>query len=143
MSDTILGPNGVLLQVVPDDTKVDIRRMCGYGSYGFGATGFFEMGWFLPNYQVLELRMNSLTASEFSRVSNLYLANLLQIEQDIFNTRLTVNIDTAAIYKRNLNEGRERHAEFDWWRRQLCKFFGIMPGPELSGAGMNNINLVV
>lgn len=140
---TVVGPNGVLLAVVPDDVKVDIRRFAGFGSYGFGSTGFFEMGWFIPSYQVLELRMNTLTVSEFSRVTNLYLSNLYQIETDIFNTRQTVNIQQAAVYTRNLNEGRERHTEFSWWRRQLCSFFGISPGPELSGSGMNSIAICI
>lgn len=139
MPNTILGPNGVLLQVVPDDVKVDVRRFCGYGSYGFGATGFFEMGWFLPSYQVLELRIETLTVSEYARVTGLYLSNLYQIETDIFNTRQTVNIQQAAVYTRNLNEVRERHSEFSWWRRQLCSFFGIPPGPELVNSGMNNL----
>jgi hypothetical protein len=141
--NTILGPNGILLAVVDEDTKVDIRRMCGYGSYGVGATGFFEMGFFIPSYQVLELRMNTLTASEFSRVTNNYLAKCLQLEQDIYDTRETVNIDTAAVYKRNLNEGRERHNEFNYWRRALCQFFGIDPGPQLAGMSSNNIILTI
>lgn len=139
---TFLGPNGVLIAVVPDDTKVDLRRMCGFPATGFGLTGYWEFGLFLREYQTLELRLDALTVSEYARITSLYLPNLLALEQDIFNIRNTVNIDTAAVYKRNLREGQERHNEFMWWRRALCDFLGIMPGPNMQSSGGNTVNCI-
>lgn len=138
----VLGPTSTNSAVIPEDTKVDLRRYCGYPAYGVGTTGFYELGYWLPIFQQLEYRLNNMTVSEYARITDLYLANLLQLEQDIFDTRQTVNIQEAAVYKRNLNESRERHTEFMYWRKSLCQFLGISPGPEMSSGG-NNISLVV
>jgi hypothetical protein len=40
------------------------------------------------------------------------------------------------VWKRNPREVRERTALFDDWRRRLCGFLGVPPGPALRDAGV-------
>lgn len=129
---TVLGPNGVAVAVVDDDTKVDIRRYCGYAAYGPGASNYFELGVFLDNYRQLELRMNVLTVSEYARVT--YILNYIQqIEDLLFGMQTALIVEQAAVFHRNMNETSDRHAEFCWWLRHLVNFLGILPGPKFEG----------
>lgn len=137
----ITGPNGVQVVVLDDDTKVDIRRYCGYPAYGPGASNYFELGVFLDNYRQLETRMNLLTASEYSRVTYM-LTYLRSLEDDLFAMRQAMIVDQAAVFKRNLQEPGDRHGEFRWWLRHLVNFLGIRPGPNFEGGAGNSFKFV-
>jgi len=60
-----------------------------------------------------------------------YLAQLYALEAAI--PAASANLDTAeaSVWIHNPDEVEERTALFDNWRRRLCGFLGLPPGPEL------------
>jgi hypothetical protein len=48
------------------------------------------------------------------------------------------NLDTdqAAVWTHNRDEVPDRTTLFDDWRRRLCSFFGLPPGPGLASSGI-------
>lgn len=121
-----------------ENQLVDIRRFCGYPVYGIGASGF--QGWrFFQAYGLLEYRMQNLTPEEAAVVLN-YLTQLYSLESAV--TGVTARLDTAqaSVWTRNPQELRERVRLFDDWRRRLCGFMGVPPGPALRDG---NFELVV
>lgn|SRR5574340_365309 len=124
-----------------DQEKVDIRRYCGYPVFGgqpVQAFGYRFFQW----YGTLEFRMNNLQAAEESVVRTTYLANLATLEAAIPAASANLDTDEAAVWKHNKNEQRDREALLDSWRRRLCQFFGVPPGPGLKGAS-GSIEMVV
>lgn len=122
-----------------DAEKTDIRRFCGYPAYGAGAAGF--QGWrFFQAYGLLEYRINNLAAAEEVVVRD-YLVTLRGLETAV--PAVGANLDTAqaSVWTRNASELRERQGLFDDWRRRLCGFLGLPPGPALVSTG--SITLVV
>jgi len=112
-----------------DAEKTDIRRFCGYPAYGSGASGF--QGWrFFQAYGLLEYRMNNLAPAEYQVVRK-YLAQLYALEAAI--PAAAANLDTAeaSVWIHNPVEVEQRTALFDDWRRRLCGFLGLPPGPDL------------
>jgi hypothetical protein len=121
-----------------DAQKTDIRRYCGYPAYGAGASGF--QGWrFFQAYGVLEYRINNLSDAEMAVVMN-YLATLASLEGAITDASSRLDTSEAAVWTRNPHEVRERAGLFDNWRRRLCAFLGLPPGP---GLGDKTVALVV
>jgi hypothetical protein len=121
-----------------DPQRTDIRRFCGYPAYGAGASGF--QGWrFFQAYGLLEYRLNNLSAAE-EAVALQYVATLLNLEMAVPNAAQNLDTDQAAVWTRNRDEPRDRAALFDDWRRRLCAFLGIPPGPAFADPG---ITLVV
>jgi hypothetical protein len=121
-----------------DSERTDIRRHCGYPAYGIGTSGF--QGWrFYQVYGLLEFRMNKLSGAEEAVVRN-YLATLATLERAVTDAGANLDTDQAAVWTRNPNEIRDRTRLFDDWRRRLCGFFGIPPGPAL---GDGTVTLVV
>ena len=117
-----------------DAEKTDIRRFCGYPAYGMGAAGF--QGWrFFQAYGLLEYRLNNLAPAE-EQVVRGYLGNLHPLENAI--PQAAGNLDTyqAAVWTRNAEEVRDRQGLFDDWRRRLCGFLGLPPGPALGDRGI-------
>jgi hypothetical protein len=121
-----------------DLEKTDIRRFCGYPAYGSTPQGF--NGWrFFQAYGTLEYRMQYLSAAE-EAVVRTQLATLRTLESAIPNAATTLDTEQAAVWTRNPDEMAERTRLFDDWRRRLCGFLGLPPGPALADAG---IRLVV
>ena len=107
----------------------DIRRFCGYPAYGAGPAGF--QGWrFFTAYGLLEFRINNLSSDEENVVSN-YLVQLNVLEGAVTESGERLDTAQASIWTRNPAELRERIALFDTWRRRLCGFLGLPPGPAL------------
>ncbi|MBO4120280.1 hypothetical protein J5T34_05940 [Cupriavidus gilardii] len=124
-----------------DAEKVDIRRYCGYPVFGgqpVQAFGYRFMQW----YGTLEFRMNNLATVEEETVRTSYLANLASLEQAVPASSDNLDTDQAAVWTHNKREVADRMALFNLWRRQLCEFFGVPPGPSLQGGG-GSIELVV
>lgn len=122
-----------------DAEKTDTRRYCGYPAYGAGASGF--QGWrFYQAFGLLEFRMNNLADTEIA-VLRRHLQTLLTLEMAIPKSGDNLDTDTAAVWTRNPNEAADRAALFDDWRRRLCGFLGLPPGPALSVG--SSITLVV
>jgi hypothetical protein len=117
-----------------DSQKTDIRRFCGYPAYGAGVAGF--QGWrFFQAYGLLEYRLANLSAAE-EAVASTYLATLATLETAVTEAGNALNTAQAAVWTRNPDEVRERTALFDGWRRRLCAFLGVPPGPGLQNAGL-------
>jgi hypothetical protein len=121
-----------------DAEKTDIRRFCGYPAYGNANSGM--QNWrFFQAYGLLEFRLNNLSDAETTVVRR-YLGTLTVLEFAVPRVGDNLDTDQASVWTRNRDELRDRTRLFDDWRRRLCGFFGIPPGPVLSEAG---ISLVV
>jgi len=114
--------------------KVDIRRFCGYPAYGAGAAGFSSWRFFQA-YGTLEYRLNNLAPAEIA-VTLQYISTLASLEAAIPPTSANLDTESAAAWTHNENETRDRVVLFDSWRRRLCGFLGIPPGPALADAGV-------
>ena len=110
--------------------KTDIRRFCGYPAYGAGNSGM--QGWrFFQAYGLLEFRMNNLSDAE-SGVVRRYLGTLTALECAVPRAGDNLDTEQAAVWTRNRDELRDRSRLFDEWRRRLCGFLGIPPGPAMT-----------
>jgi hypothetical protein len=126
--------SGSSAYVVVESDKVDLRRFCGYPAYGFGPAGF--QGWrFFQAYGLLEYRLNNLDPTE-GAVCQTYLTNLRTLEAAIPGAGGNLDTDQAAVWTHNKSEVRDRSALFDDWRRRLCGFLGVPPGPSLGNGGV-------
>jgi hypothetical protein len=120
-----------------DAEKADIRRFCGYPPYGAGAAGF--QGWrFFQAYGLLEYRIGQDSATGVpnmapSELANIryYLSLLYPIEAAVAAMYATIEVDTAASFKRNSGEYSDRMEQYNGLRRQLCSLAGTNPGPDL------------
>jgi len=121
-----------------DGQKADIRRFCGYPAYGAAAAGFNSWRFFQA-YGTLEYRMNNLAPAEIA-VTLQYISTLAALEVAIPATSENLDTEMAAAWGHNANEMRDRTNLFDDWRRRLCGFLGVPPGPALADSG---ITLVV
>jgi len=111
----------------------DIRRHCGYPALGDGNV-VFPYPWIMKTYLALEYRLQHMSADEGNVVVNTYLANLTTLENAIPGTSANLDTDQAAVWTHNKNEQRDRDMLFDSWRRRLCNFLGVPPGPNFGGA---------
>jgi hypothetical protein len=127
--------------VFTDAQLVDIRRFCGYPAYGSGAV-VNPLPWVMKYYQVLEYKLQNLDAAEGAVVVNTYLTPLYVLETAITGAGANLDTDQAAVWTHNKNEVRDRDALFANWRRKLCAFLGVPPGPEFIGPS-NSVQIVV
>lgn len=118
-----------------DAQKTDVRRFCGFGMFGSTANPNFGYR-YLTQYGALEFRMNNMTPAEEAVVTTTYLANLSTLEAAIPAMSANVGNAKAGVWERNKNEYRDRKALFNGFRRELCAFLGIEPGPGLSNSGL-------
>jgi hypothetical protein len=121
-----------------DAQKADIRRFCGYPAYGATAAGFSNWRFFQA-YGTLEYRLNHLAPAEIA-VTLQYVSTLATLEAAIPPASMNLDTESAAAWTHNSNEIADRANLFDGWRRRLCGFLGVPPGPALNSAG---ITLVV
>jgi hypothetical protein len=117
-----------------DAQKTDIRRHCGYPAYGATPAGFDNWR-FYQVYGLLEFRLNNLSAAETNVVLT-YLAQITALEFAVPRAADGMDTDQAAVWTRNRTEARDRARLFDDWRRRLCGFLGIPPGPALTDGGI-------
>lgn len=125
-----------------DAEKTDIRRFCGYPVYGGQPVQAFGYR-FLQHYGTLEFKLNNLQTSEEAVVRGVYLTNLATLETAIPLTSDNLDTDQAAVWTHNKKEQRDREQLFDSWRRRLCDFLGIPPGPGLSAKSAGGIEFIV
>ncbi|BDD93531.1 hypothetical protein PanNE5_29710 [Pandoraea sp. NE5] len=122
----------------------DVRRHAGYPLLADTVADDsrdFAYGWVSPGvWQTLNHRLTHLRPEEETVLVTTYLTNLAVLETAV--TAASDNLDTAqaAVWKHNPNEVRDRLALFDTWRRRMCAFIGIAPGPML-GPGGSTISL--
>lgn len=124
--------------------KVDVRRFCGYPSFGGVSSPAFGYRFFTA-YGTLEFKLNNLAVEEEATLRAIYLTpvnSLYALELALYGT--TANLDTAqaAIWYHNKDEQKDREKLFNRMRTNLCDFIGIPPGPALSNAS-GGIRIVV
>lgn len=122
----------------------DVRRYAGYWLAGTtqvtdadNDTVYVSFGG--GSVMSLYRRLTSLSPSE-EAVLTTYLATLATLETAIPGAGANLDTDQAAVWKRNRDEVRDRARLFDDWRRRMCQFLGITPGPGLAGG--NAITIV-
>jgi hypothetical protein len=124
--------------------RTDIRRFCGYPAYGNGTDGY--QGWrFNQVYGAMEFRIQHLSGSEEAVVRQ-YLGQLVLLERAVPAASDTLDTAQAAVWTRNADELAQRLRLLDDWRRRLCGFLGLPPGPALEGrasGGPASVALVV
>jgi hypothetical protein len=115
--------------------QVDCRRYMGYSVSGNTTSQPYRE----PVYSdvtlaslSLDYRLENLTSDEENVVINTYLTPLNAREQEIQGAAANLDTDQAAVWKRNTNEVDDRIRLFNWLRRDLCKFLGFAPGPQLA-----------
>lgn len=131
--------------MLTDAQKSDVRRFAGYPmladtvandttdfAYGYVSSGV---------WQTLEHRLTHMRPEEENTLISVYLANLTQLESAVPGAGDNLDTDVAAVWTRNTREVQDRAALFDDWRRRMCGFIGIAPGPWL-GDGGSTIALV-
>jgi hypothetical protein len=117
-----------------DGQKADIRRFCGYPAYGAGVAGFNSWRFFQA-YGTLEYRLNNLAPAEIA-VTLQYVATLVTLEGAIPTASDNLDTESAAAWTHNADEFKDRTDLFDNWRRRLCGFLGVPPGPALTQSGV-------
>ena len=125
-------PNPVAGQFTPQQL-VDLRRFLGYSLYG-AAPSPMNGYRFLMAYGEMEYRLNNCSPQEVTTVVNVYLTNLLALEQAILTSSANLDTDKAAVWVHNKNEVRDRMDLFDAWRRRLAQFFGLQLGDGISSS---------
>lgn len=127
--------------MLTDAQQADVRRFAGYPmladtlvsdiydwAYGSVYTGVF---------QTLNHRLNNMRPEEESVLINTYLANLYTLEAQIPASGADLDTKVAAVWERNENQVADRMALFDGWRRRMCAFIGVAPGPSLGSGGVS------
>lgn len=88
-------------------------------------------------FQTLAHRLSTLRAEEETIVTN-YLITLAGLEAGIAAAAGNLDTDKAAVWQRNRSEVSDRTRLYNQWRRQLCGFIGVAPGPSL-GNGLSPV----
>jgi|SRR5882724_2355747 len=101
-----------------DQQLVDLRRFCGVPLYGSGQFTIFSNRYYARNL-LFEYRIANLTTTEESTIINVFLTNLYTLENAIPASSDNLDTDTAAIWKHNKYEVRDRVRLFNYWRRRL------------------------
>ncbi|MGH8259852.1 MAG: hypothetical protein ACRES6_08940 [Steroidobacteraceae bacterium] len=120
----------------------DVRRFAGYPALGTDTPADdsrdFAYGWVSPGvWQTLEHRLANLTPENEATLVSIYLTNLYTLEQQIISAAANLDTAQAAVWKRNPTEITDRAKLFDGWRRRMCGFLGIAPGPALHTRGLS------
>lgn len=126
-----------------DAQITDVRRYAGFQLSGTPAlTANNDIAYLVFGTRQMSLveRLNSLSASEEAVLVNTYLTNLAMLETAIVSASANLDTDEAAVWKHNRNEVADRDRLFDSWRRRMCGFLGIAPGPGI-GSG-SQVSLV-
>ena len=122
--------------------RVDIRRFAWYPVAG-ATLGTFTSYRFFQTYGTLEFRLSNMTAEEEDVVRATYLANLYTLEAAIPAASANLDTDEAAVWKHNKQEVADRRALFTSWRKDLCEFLGVPPGPAFNSSAGSSVSLRV
>lgn len=123
-----------------DAQKADVRRYAGYPMLADTVADNsrdFAYGWVSPGvWQTLEHRLNNMKPEEETVLITVYLTNLATLEAAIPAASADLDTDQAAVWKRNKNQVHDQRDLFDDWRRRMCYFIGVAPGPSLGSGGL-------
>lgn len=125
--------------MLTDQQMSDVRRFAGYPLLADTVADNsrdFAYGWVSPGtWATLYHRLTNLRPEEESTLISVYLTSLAQLETDLVSTTDNLDTDQAAVWYHNKNEMRDREKMLDMWRRRMCYFIGIPPGPSLGNGG--------
>ena len=117
-----------------DQEMTDIRRVCGYPPIGtlLLAGTPFGMNPIAYRLQVndFEARLRGLTPTE-EISARAVLRDTLAVEASMFTMNEGLDVDTAAVFKRNPLEMQERLQLLGWYRQRLLASLGAPAGPGL------------
>lgn len=117
----------------------DVRRFAGYPMLAdtqADDSRDFAYGWVSPGvWQTLEHRLTNMRPEEESILITTYLTPLYTLETAVTAAGDNLDTDIAAVWTHNKNEVRDRTKLFDQWRRRMCYFIGVAPGPSLGNGG--------
>ncbi len=117
----------------------DARRFCGYPAIGSPAMG--GEGWrFYTAYGALEFRLANLQDVE-EVILRRQLTECRALEAAIPEASDALGTASAGPWERNPAEVGERLRLLDEWRRRLCGFLGVPPGPAFGSP--NSLALIV
>lgn len=124
----------------------DVRRFAGYPMLGedtpADATRDFAYGFVSPGvWETLFSRLANITPENETTLIGVFLTNLYALETAITSASSNLDTDQAAVWKHNKNEIADRSALFDDWRRRMCYFLGIPPGPSLGNGGGQGLQI--
>jgi hypothetical protein len=119
--------------VLTEAELTDARRFLGYAARG-AMRGVTSSAWFYQASAAADARLAALSESE-AGVLRGYLQTLAAMEAAIPAVAEGLDTATAAGWVRNAGELEERERLFDGWRRRMCGFLGLVPGPELRRGG--------
>ncbi len=118
----------------------DVRRFAGYPLAGttqpINATNDIVYTVFGVVQMTLYLRLTTMSTVEESVLVNTYLTSLATLETAIVGAAQNLDTAKAAVWEWNQNEVEDRTALFNKWRRMMCGFIGLAPGPALGSGGM-------
>ena len=125
--------------MLTDAQKTDVRRYAGYpltadtpaSDSQDDAVIFTRRLW-----STLEHRLNNLTGAE-ETVMGTYLTNLNALEAAIPAMSDDLDTNSAGTWVANPQELSQRFTLFNKWRREMCAFIGVEPGPGLGTGGIN------
>lgn len=127
--------------MLTDQQLADTRRYMGYSMLGdivADDNSDSAYGWVSAGaWQTLAHRLKTLRPEE-ERIVVKYLTTLATLEDAIPASGDNLDTDQAAVWYHNKNEVRDRTKLYTQWRRQLCGFIGIAPGPSL-GNGITQV----
>jgi hypothetical protein len=110
----------------------DARRFCGYPALGTPAMG--GGGWrFYTAYGALEFRLANLQDVEETALRGM-LGQCAMLEAAVPAASDTLGTAGAGPWERNAGEIAERLRLLDSWRRRVCGFLGVPPGPALGSS---------
>jgi hypothetical protein len=116
----------------------DVRRYAGYPMLGDSiadSSRDFAYGWVSPGtWQTLQHRLTSLRPEEEVTLLS-YLSKISTLEVAVTDSSDNLDTDQAAVWYHNKNEVSDRMKLYNLWRREMCGFIGIPPGPALGVGG--------
>jgi hypothetical protein len=86
---------------------------------------------YVQAYTQLEFRLSNISGAE-AVIIRRYLGTLTTLELAVPAASDNLDTDQASMWSRNKEELTDRLRLFDEWRRRLCGFLGVPPGPALS-----------
>lgn len=119
-----------------ESQKTAVRRYAGYpilsSDPAFADPAVINVP---GQYRTLAYWLDNLSEEQEVVLTDTYLANLVTLEAAI--PAMSEGLDTsgAATWRGNPLEMSQRIRLFNKWRREMCSFIGVEPGPGLASGG--------
>lgn len=124
------------MSTLTDLERINVRRWAGYRiattDTRFTDRVVIRTGGFVTT---LTDWLDNLTDGEETVLRETYLVPLASLETGVLASAGNMDTEKAGPWTANPRELAERNRLFDGWRRRMCEFIGIDPGPSLNGGG--------